>query len=306
MDYTIKTYNSDPDIDFNQVQATIYNNVVNKYTGNTVTTDEIRERIEKDKFDANGMMYAFTIENKPLAYIRYYLYPSGNLYIGYPWCIDECPEDVQERLFSDLKAYIKRKFPDKTIARLGFADNRITPFHEFARKKNLEKAFWEVEFNIDVEEFSKINLGEFSYRESTETDLESLVTIAMEDFVFYGQEKVLNKEETKKYFRNVVFKHGNCVAFLKNDEIIGSTSPWRNKPWNNSLFTFIRYESILRKYEKHRYLLYVTLAKLLHDKGLVDEKLFFSKDNTQEQVITKLEQLGVEKKGGASCYNVIL
>ena len=306
MEYTIKTYNSDPDIDFNQAQAFIYNNVVKKYTGNTVTADEIRERIEKDKFDVNGMMYAFTNENRPLAYIRYYLYPSGNLYIGYPWCTDECPKDVQEKLFSELKTYIKRKFPDKTIARMGFADNRIKPFHEFARKKLLEKVYWEVEFNIDVEKFSKIDLEGFSYREGTESDLDTLVTIAMEDFVFYGQEEVLNREETKKYFRNVVFKHGNCVILLEKDTIIGSTSPWRNKPWNNSLFTFIQYESILKKYEEYRYLLYVALAKLLHDKGLIDEKLFCSKDNTQQQVITNLEQLMAEKKGGASCYNVKL
>ena len=65
------------------------------------------------------MMYVFSYDNKPLAYIRYYLYPSGNLYIGYPWCTPNCPEEIQEELFSDLKSYLKSKFPNHTYARMG-------------------------------------------------------------------------------------------------------------------------------------------------------------------------------------------
>ena len=44
VNYVIKTYNKDPKIDFIKAQADIYNSVVKKYTGNTVTAEEIQYR----------------------------------------------------------------------------------------------------------------------------------------------------------------------------------------------------------------------------------------------------------------------
>lgn len=306
MDFNIKTYNSDPTIDFDKTQADIYNNAIFKYTGNTVSVDEVKQRTERDKFDHKGMLFAFTTGNKPLAYIRYYLYPSGSLYIGYPWCTPDCPSEVQEKLFTDLKKYIKEKFPEKQYARMGFADNRILPFHEFAQKKTFERDFWEDEFHIEIKKFSKLTLGEFTYQEASISDLESLVTIAMEDFEFYGQEDLLNEEETRHYYKETVFKHNNCVLLIKDQNIIGATSPIRNRSWNNSSFIFIRSESIRKQYYGKRFLLYVALAKLLNDKGLTDEKILVSKSSTFPNLIAQLEDSPAIKAGGASSYKVLL
>ena len=131
-DYTIKFYNSDPTIDFDKAQADIYNNVVEKYTGERISAEDVRKRTKRDRFDADGMMFAFSKNNKPVAYIRYYIYPSGRLYIGYPWSTPDCPVEVQDKLFDNLKEYLKNKYPNRTTAHMGFADNRIKPFHEFA------------------------------------------------------------------------------------------------------------------------------------------------------------------------------
>ena len=197
VNYVIKTYDSDPKIDFNKAQADIYNSVVKKYTGNTVTADEVQHRTEHDKFDYNGMMFAFALDNKPLAYIRYYLYPSGSLYIGYPWAIADCPPEIQLKLFSDLKIYLKKMFPERSYARMGFADNRIIPFHEFANINHFERDLWEDEYYIDVEKFNSLDIGDFSYREAALSDIDQMVALALEDFEFFGQEERLSAEQTK-------------------------------------------------------------------------------------------------------------
>lgn len=306
MDYIIKTYNSDSTINFDEVQATIYNSVVKKYTGDIVTAEELRKRTFLDKFDPSGMMFAFTKDNKPLAYIRYHQYPSGSLYIGYPWAVPDCPADIQEKLFTDLKIYLKKKFPDREYARMGLADNKITSFHEFARKNNFEKDYWEEEYYIDVEKFSSINLGDFSYREAALADLDLMTDLAMEDFGFYGQEKYLNKQETRKYLTNEVFKDEICVLLLKDSTIIGFAGSLQHKQWNNSLFTFIKCESLKKEFEDQRFLIYVTLAKLFYDKGLTEEKIFCSKDNTENNLLEYLEKSSAEKGDGASSYKVLL
>lgn len=306
MEFSIKTYNSDPLINFDKAQADIYNSVVEKYTGNVVTEEFVKKRIKRDKFDHKGMMYAFALGNKPLAYIRYYLYPSGSLYIGFPWSTPECTADIQEKLFSELKKYLKEKFPDRKEARMGYADNKILPFHQFAQDHNLEKNGWEVAFQIDVQKFSTIDLGEFSWREAKESDLEDLIELAMEDFDFIGQEKLLNRVETEKYIIKEVLANSNGVILLQKDKSVGFASAWRNRTWNNTKFTFIKCQSIKKDLAKGKFDLYVAFAKLLDSKGLRDEKIFMDKDRSEDDIITLLRNNQAEEIGGASSYNVIL
>ena len=306
LQYVIKTYNSDPEINFDIAQATIYNSVVKQYTGNTVKPEELYKRTMNDKFDHSGMLFAFTKENEPLAYIRYYLYPSGSLYIGYPWSKPDCPSEIQEDLFNQLKHYLKQKFPDREYARMGFADNRIKPFHEFAKKKNFIKDYWEEEFYIDIEKFSSIDLGGFNYREATLADINDMISLAMEDFSFYGQEDYLTEQETKDYLLQEVFKDENCVLLLDDNDKIGFAGSLRHKEWNNSLFTFIKCESLKKIYADKRFVLYTALTKILHDKGLTDEKIFCSKSNTEKILLEQLERSPAEKKEGTSSYKVPL
>jgi hypothetical protein len=306
MSYIIKTYNSDPSINFDKVQVDIYNSVVKEYTGNTVSEEFVKERIERDKFDHKGMMYAFSQDNKPLAYIRYYLYPSGSLYIGYPWSTPDCSPEIQEKLFEELKKYIKERYPDRKNARMGYTDNRIKPFHDFARKHNLEKNGWEVTFHIDVEEYSKMDFDDYIYREAKETDIEQLVQLAMEDFDFIGQEEYLSENQTRKYFTKEIFPNVISVFLLKGTEIIGVAGAWRNRPRDNSKITRIKYESMKKKYANERFYLYVALTKLLKEKGLTDEKIFIDKDRKEQDLIEKLRNSSAEEKGGTTSYNVIL
>ena len=141
--YEIKTYNSDPKIDFDKLQAQIYNSVVEKYTGNCVKAEDLKKRTEEEKFDTKGMFYALTADKKPLAYVRYHYYEGINeMYIGYPWSTPECTENIQEKLFEILLAYVKKKYPEIKAAYMGFADTRIKPFHDFAEKHKMIKTEW--------------------------------------------------------------------------------------------------------------------------------------------------------------------
>ena len=228
------------------------------------------------------------------------------MYIGYPWAIADCPAEIQPKLFSDLKNYLKKKFPERSYARMGFADNRIVPFHEFANMNHLERDLWEDEYYIDVEKFNPLDIRDFSYREAVLSDIDQMVALALEDFEFYGQEERLNAKQTKNYLQEDVFTFGNCVLLLKEDLIIGFVCPLRNKKWNNSLFTFIKCESLKKEYQNQRFLLYVILSKLLYEKGLVDEKIFCSKSSKEKILIQYLENSPAEKKEGTSSYKVPL
>lgn len=302
-DYSIKHYNSDPTIDFNKAQADIYNSVVEKYTGEKITPESVKKRIERDKFDPNGMMYVFSKDNQPLAYIRYYIYPSGRLYIGYPWCLPECPTEVQDTLFNTLKDYLKKKFPDRLVAHMGFADNRIQPFHEFAKRKKFEKDDWEDEFLIDIDKFSQHDLGEFSYKEFTRADIDALVQVAEKDFSCIGQEEEYNEERLRTYFQNEVLKDTNAIILLKNNSVIGGAGVLRH--WRPGLTT-IQFQALDKEYERSRILLFIALTKLLKEKRLLDEKIAYALRKDEKELTTQFENYNAKKGNGTSRYKVDL
>ena len=103
----IKYKNYAPDQGFEEIQGKLYS----MNNDRTVTGDDIRERFENEKIDPKSVLYAFTSDNEPLGYIQARDYPQlGQIHIGRPWTTPDCPDEVKDKLFNDLFAYmISRK-----------------------------------------------------------------------------------------------------------------------------------------------------------------------------------------------------
>jgi hypothetical protein len=297
---TIKTYNSDPTLDFNKIQADLYNEAVKPYSNNMVKAEDLKKRFETDNYDKKGMLYAFSEINEPLAYITYHFYPNLNeIYIGCPWGTSNCSEEVKEKLFSDLKTYIKEKFPERKYAYMGYADDKIKPFHDFAKKNGFKKDNWFLNYAIDVESFKQVNFEDFTSKEITLKDIDLLIELSKRDS---SLSKQMKEEQLRNYFINKVFKDGNAVMLFK-DKAIGATAALRN--YNNGL-TLARFQAIDQEFIDKTYLVYFALGKLLSEKGLTDERIVITPDKDDSKLIDKLEENGAELISSSSRYKVNL
>ena len=88
---------------YEEHQAEIYNK--NNPGPNPVTAKDIIDRYERENIDPKTVMYAFAADGKMLAYIQARDYPEPKqTHIGYPWRVNDCPGEVQDKLFDDMLA----------------------------------------------------------------------------------------------------------------------------------------------------------------------------------------------------------
>ena len=298
MKVTYKTYK--PDTGFDEILAEIYNSVVKRYECPTTTSEEVRNRISDDKFDQEGIRFAFEEDDKPLAYIRYHYYPTGSLYIGCPWSTGECPEKIQDVLFEDLLVYLKEKFPETKELFMGYFDDRIKFASEFAQRKGLEKADSYHKFLLDVNTLNTMDLSaNIEGRVATQDDINILVQVALND-EFLG--KAMSEEQLQNYFESKVLKDGNCIIIsTKDGEAIASTAPLRDFQPD---ITLIRFTAIKQGFETYRRDLYIKLAKTMVSQNLTDQRLAITAGERQTGVLTVMKQLEAIEDGSSSRYRI--
>lgn len=74
------------------------------------TVNNIKERFEAENLDKKSIRYAFTEDDKPLAYIQTRVNDNRNLTeISFPWGVEKCPQEVQMKLFEEMKDYISKR-----------------------------------------------------------------------------------------------------------------------------------------------------------------------------------------------------
>ncbi|MHA2053071.1 MAG: hypothetical protein ACW99F_05665, partial [Candidatus Hodarchaeales archaeon] len=82
------------DAGFEEIQAKVYNEN-NPDNTNPATAKDIVERFARENIDPKTVRYAFTGDDKPLAYIQARDYPEvKETHLGYPWALPDCPETV--------------------------------------------------------------------------------------------------------------------------------------------------------------------------------------------------------------------
>ena len=221
--------NWEPKKDLEELQAKIYNE--NNPRPQPVTAQQIIERYEREKIDPKTVCYALDEEGNPLAYIQARDYEAvEETHLGYPWALENCPKEVQDKLFNDMLDYIKkREIAKKYAIRMNAAvdDKKVMDF--FKGKGLVEKTRGH-RYEVDVKEVSKSEYTEteFTTRLATPDDVDLLVDLIKADGRYTGQ--FGSDKDIADYFRDRVLKDaeekGNkAVMVFKGDKLVMASAP---------------------------------------------------------------------------------
>ena len=220
MNFTIKSY--EPDKNFEQFQAEIYNQAVDKYGGAKVSAEGILKRLKTHDppQDTNGIFFAFNENNKPLAYIQYRIYDK-DIFIGFPWATDDCPVDVQDQLFNKMMNYVKKNHPTNDTVYIGYIMNHFTDVIDYIKQKDFEFHNSIEIYSVNTEKISKLTFSDssYSFREASLDDVEVLVNLALKSDL-----KTMGENNLRSYFSEKVLKDGNCVLLFKENMCVASTA----------------------------------------------------------------------------------
>jgi len=260
-----KTY--EPDQGLEEIQARLFT----QGTGIKVTSEEIKNRIKKERTNPNFLRYAFSEEGKALAYIQARKERSHIYAIGYPWATPNCPSDVQNKLFDDLQNYLLEKNPDELRY---WIHNSWKHVESFFLKKGFKKTFSGFRYEFNVTELSKLDfslLG-FTSRLATHQDLEALIKLAQEDEEL-GKVPELTEEALRSYFTDKVLKDGHCILISDDKgEIVNASAPLRDfpNPEPDDRYMILRFTATRPNYHETWKLLLVEIAKECIKAGWID------------------------------------
>ncbi|MHA1510799.1 MAG: hypothetical protein ACTSRX_03670 [Promethearchaeota archaeon] len=161
-----------PNEGLEEIQGKLYSMNNNR----TVTGKEIKDRFEQEKIDPKSVIYAFSSDNKPLAYIQARDYPQlGQIQLGRPWAIPECPDEVKEKLINDLFKYMVSRETDLKLllnTNLDPKMEKLAKDHDMVMDRNL------VQLEFDTTTLAKFDKSPYNYtiHKATIDDLEAIYT----------------------------------------------------------------------------------------------------------------------------------
>ncbi|QEE16933.1 hypothetical protein DSAG12_02764 [Promethearchaeum syntrophicum] len=161
-----------PNEGLEEIQGKLYSMNNNR----TVTGKEIQERFEQEKIDPKSVIYAFSSENKPLAYIQARDYPQlGQVHLGRPWATPECPNEVKEKLVNDLFNYMDSRDTD---LKLLINTNLEPKMEKLAQDHNMVLDRNTIQFEFDLSTIAKFDRSPYNYtiRKATIADFEAIYT----------------------------------------------------------------------------------------------------------------------------------
>ncbi|MFX1506557.1 MAG: hypothetical protein ACFFDC_10620 [Promethearchaeota archaeon] len=259
--------NWEPKKGLEELQAKIYNE--NNPSSQPVAAQQIIERYEREKIDPKTVCYALDEEGNPLAYIQARDYESvEETHLGYPWALENCPKEVQDRLFDDMLDYIKkREITKKYAIRMNAAvDNKKVM--DFFKGKGLVEKTRGHRYEVDVNEVSKSEYTgtEFTTRLATPDDVGLLVDLIKADGRYVGQ--FGSDKDIIDYFRDRVLKDaeekGNkAVMVFKGDKLVMASAPLVFKaPGEDEERLILRFHSFLPNNEAAYEPLIIEIAKV--------------------------------------------
>lgn len=248
---------------FEEYQAQIYNEAVGNSINNPVTAEQIIDRNRSG--DLVICYYAFTDDDKPLAYVQARDYETlEETHIGYPWALPKCPEEVQNTLFDKMVGFVKkRESPYSVRANAGRNNEKLIKF--FKSKDMVEKS---KSFRYDLElEKLKIDSehAEYETRLGTKQDIDMLVELFKEDGRFGTQ--FPSDESIKEYFEGRVFKDAeekgnNPVLVFKDNKLVMASAPLVIDLPNDAERMILRFQSYIKGHEKAYQPLLNNIAKM--------------------------------------------
>ncbi|MHA2064928.1 MAG: hypothetical protein ACXABY_11185 [Candidatus Thorarchaeota archaeon] len=181
--------------------------------------------------------YALTKDGEPLAYVtaRDASTREGRTYIGYPWSMPGCPEEVPMKIFDELLSYVENR---EGIKEIGTTIITRSDLREVQEKFFTERGFVEEEriftyiLPLDVVETSKLEVSEkgskLKSKTATEDDLDHLVEIFMAEEGLRNQ--VSDEDAARSYFTDMVLQTGHAVLLYDGEKVVAGTAPLRLQP----------------------------------------------------------------------------
>ncbi len=223
--------NYEPDQGLDELQAKIYTEA----SGLQATAEEIRARnIQRDK---KMTRYALKEDGSPLAYVtcRDSSSEPGRTYIGYPWKLSDCPEEVQKKLYDEQLEFLKNRDETKSIGSTVVMASRIAETQlKFLHKHGFREDDQIYNYNrdLDVKKVSKWELTEeessYTAKAATEDDVEGLMELIRSDA--YIRNAFPNEDAMKSYLVDRVLKDGHAVVILKGDIMVAASAALKITP----------------------------------------------------------------------------
>ncbi|MFW9767297.1 MAG: hypothetical protein ACFFF9_09965 [Candidatus Thorarchaeota archaeon] len=226
--------------------------------------------------------YALTKDGEPLAYVtaRDSSSGEGRTYIGYPWKMPECPEEVQLKIFDELLSYLEKREDTKEIGTTIITRSQLREVQEeFFKQRGFEEneRIFTYILPMNVTETTKLEVSEkgkaLRSKLATEDDIDDLTEIFMADAGLRSQ--VVNVDAAKSYFMDRVLPTGHAVLLYDGDKVVASTAPLRFQPDGNRVRgdeerIIMRFTAIRPGYEYAWSRLLVEMAKACKKAGWTD------------------------------------
>ncbi|MFW9994555.1 MAG: hypothetical protein ACFFD4_21100 [Candidatus Odinarchaeota archaeon] len=219
----------EPDKGLEEIQAKIYNNELRrspKSSSSEVTAEGIKQRFITEKKDPKNVRYALKEDGSPLAYIQVSVrgISPPRTWIGYPWAMDDCPVEVQEKLFSEMLEYSRDKYPDNEIV-MGYISSNWQRQVSFAESKGfvVDDALSIYFYTLGINSVVRKNNQEFKVKIANLDDVDALVELCKAD---PNLENVFSDDEGWiSFFRDSVLPGGHTILILKDNQLVCAGAP---------------------------------------------------------------------------------
>lgn len=279
-----KTY--EPNHSFEEFQAQIYNDHLKRHPHTSfakVSAEKIKERIKFEKKDPKMLRFALREDGSPLAYIQASI-DGTTSWIGFPWAYENCPKDVQKRLYDELFTYITEKYPTNDLV-MGYFSKSWEVQNQFALDNGYQLNDTAYFYTIDPEKI-QINIpNKYSARIGDIKDLGKLIELSKID---PGLIKAFPSDEAREhYFKNRVLPDGNLILVFDGDILVAASAPLRGF-YVGHMF---RFTAIRPKFEDSWKVLATKMAKHCKEIGWTERILItsFDKWNIVKPQISELD-----------------
>jgi hypothetical protein len=196
-------------------------------------------RVRNLQKDPEMTRYALTKDGEPLAYVtaRDSSSEPKRTYIGYPWTLPGCPEEVQVKIFDEMMSYLDAREETEVVATTVIENSilRDTQKEFFSKRGFVEDDHvFQYRLPMDVVETSKLKVSKeasaLTCKIATDDDLDHLVGLFQQEEGLRNQ--VAEIEAIKEYFTERVLKDGHAVLLFDKDKAVAATAPLRFQPNN--------------------------------------------------------------------------
>jgi len=222
----------EPDQGLEEQQAKVYETV----SGLPADAEEIKKRFIGERRDPQSARYVLTEEGNLLAYVQTSQWAArpGTYIVSYPWALEECPIEAQEKIFDELIVWLQDNIHPQVIAgevvyETPTTDERIDFFQKkgFIEREHLY--VYSIDFDLmDVSNWKMTDeIASYTCRSGTTEDLDQLIEICHADN--YMRDVFPSVEEATYYIENIFLKDTHNKLILKDNKIVAAGLPSRRK-----------------------------------------------------------------------------